>query len=441
MRLPMQLLIHAGFYKGDNQETLPATLGSLDTLRTALHRALVGRELFTFVATQTWLAIYLMEQRRLGLASEWSPYLDFLPEAFPDLPIFYHDRDWEWLRGSSFVQRTEKHREQLRKQFETVEDLVPGFSRNYTFEEFLWARSVVSSRVFGWRLPGVSTDDTDFMVPFGDMFNHRSPKQIEWIFNETSKTLDFWVREDVPAGSELLISYGGKCNSQYLLHYGFALPTISSRVPPLSTVRLALDLDPDVPDRAWRERWLMKQRLQEDADTLVPEEFELKATFAGNGAENFLSYARLLSLPSTGEDFLRTVKRSCRMYSTPPKCDKPLGLSIEAAAIRRGLLAVTEALSRYDTSLEEDESILLTLSGLPLKLVTLRRDEKVVLHWWRRFLGIASDALKDTTEGIEAKAREFPEFSPEAQYLLVTVMALVKVESSYSLKATEASLV
>merc|ERR1712032_51077 len=173
-------------------------------------------------------------------------------------------------------------------------------------------------------------------------------------------TFDYWVREDVPSGGELLISYGGKCNSLYLLHYGFVLPGISSRVPPLSTVRLAMALDTDVPDREWRTRWLKKARLVDDGDTLASEEFELKATFASG--ENMLAYARLLSLPWAGEDFLRTVKRSCRVYSTPPKCETPLGLDIEAAAIQRCLLAVDSALSHYDTSLEEDESMISTLS-------------------------------------------------------------------------------
>ena len=100
---------------------------------------------------------------------------------------------------------------------------VLGFNTTYTLDEFLWARTVISTRVFGWRLPGLPVENPDFMVPLGDMFNHRSPKQIEWVFNSTTQTLDYWAQEDVAAGGELLISYGGKCNSQYLLHYGPAL--------------------------------------------------------------------------------------------------------------------------------------------------------------------------------------------------------------------------
>mmetsp|Transcript_95936 Transcript_95936/g.277047 ORF Transcript_95936/g.277047 Transcript_95936/m.277047 type:complete len:549 (+) Transcript_95936:85-1731(+) len=418
MRIPMSRLMHAGFFKADSSEVVAA-----------MKRGLKGRELETFVAPQTWLAMFMLEQRARGEASSWASYLSILPGAFPTVPIFYQGDDWKWIEGSTFVGRVQRHLGSLKSQYDTVLSLAPEVGDRFSLEDFLWARTAISSRVFGWSLPGFDRDDTDFMVPLGDMFNHRSPKMIEWSFNASSKTLDYRALEDVQAGSELLISYGGKCNSQYLLHYGFTMPNVSTRWPPVSTVRVGMGLDPDVPDREARERWLLKAKLQ-DEGRLAPEEFELKAnTWKNSGAEAMLAYARLLSLPA-GAEFDRKVNgRSCRRFGSPPRCEQPMGLSNEEAALRRCLAAIDKAMAGYPTTLEEDEALLPSLSGVALNLVTLRRDEKVVLQWWQRFFSLALQGLELSPEAFEQKVEgAYGEFSPESQYLRVSLTALLAVE-------------
>lgn len=360
--------------------------------------------------------------------------MDFLPDEFASVPAFYEEKDWSWLEGSTFASRARKHRASLEEQWATLQARVPRINETYSLRDFLWARSAISTRVFGWRLPDLPPEDTEFMVPLGDMFNHRSPKQIEWVFNSSLRTLDYWVREDVPEGGELLISYGGKCNSQYLLHYGFSVANVSSRWPPVSTVRVAMDLDADVPDREERERWLLKKRLRDEESKLTPEEFELKPDkFKGGGAEHMLGYARLLSLPG-GDEFRRRTKneRSCRIFATPPRCENPMGLENERAALQRCLAAVSAAQRAYPTSLAEDAALLAELPfGTPRNLVWLRYDEKVVLRWWRRFFDLAVEALDLPEEEIERRAEEeFGRFSPESQYLRTSLMAVVSVERS-----------
>eukprot|EP00927_Polykrikos_kofoidii_P035269 TRINITY_DN29856_c0_g1_i1.p1 TRINITY_DN29856_c0_g1~~TRINITY_DN29856_c0_g1_i1.p1 ORF type:complete len:588 (-),score=72.85 TRINITY_DN29856_c0_g1_i1:83-1846(-) len=448
LRLPMQVLMHAGYYKVPGSQSPPPPseiIGTVDgpgvasTLSPAMHLGLSdGREFTTYVAPQTWLALYMMEHRRLGSSSEWSPYLELLPQKFPTNPVFFEPQDWKWLEGSTFVRRALRHKDSLRKQFETVSDLVPGFDTNYTLDEFVWARVAISSRVFGWSLPGLSADDTDFMVPLGDMFNHRSPKQIEWVFNKTLRTLDYWAKEDVPRGEELLISYGGKCNSQYLLHYGFAMPGIDKRQPPLSTVRIPFDLDDTIPDRDAREMWLAKNQLKTDV-----EEFEVSTTAAGSGFQNMLGYARLLVIPFA-DNFDRTLKaRGCRVFAMPPRCEQPLSLDVEQAALKLCISVVRRALAAYPTTLEEDEVLLNSTSadhpgndssprlpsGIPRFLVLLRRDEKVVLRWWIRFFEVALEVTELPLEDIEPRSvQEFGQFSPESRYLEITLAALMQVE-------------
>lgn len=48
-----------------------------------------------------------------------------------------------------------------------------------TYEKFIWARMVVSSRIFGVMMGGKKTDA---LVPIADMLNHKIPKMTSCIF-------------------------------------------------------------------------------------------------------------------------------------------------------------------------------------------------------------------------------------------------------------------
>lgn len=191
---------------------------------------------------------------------------------------------------------------------------------------------------------------------------------------------------------------------------------------------MPLDLDDEVPDRERRMQWLLKNRMREEETVLEPEEFDLKMSWRSGGAQNMLGYARLLSIPK--EDFDRAVKgRSCRSYSIPPRCESPMSLENERAALGRVYRGVEQALRRYPTTLEEDEALIPRLTGHHLSLVTLRRDEKVVLTWWKWFFNLAIEALDLSPDEIEDKATQaFGKYHPEGQYLRVTISALVSVE-------------
>jgi len=387
MRIPTKRLMHAGYYKenweGSNATIAPILDAGLDT----------KVERGTYIAPQTWVALYMMEHRRMGRQSEWFHYLDLLPKEFPSCPIFYSDEDFDQLKGSSFVPRAKKHKETLEAQFEAVSKIVPGFADNYTVSEFLWARAAIATRTFGWNIPGIGDGVRDFMVPLGDMFNHRSPKMLEWIFNTTTDSLDYWVREEVSAGQELLISYGTKSNGEYLLHYGFAVQGLPQRSYPVCTVRVVVNLD-GVLDHDAKRKWLIKAAFT-PTKVHKPYEFTLRDTWEKDPA-NMLAYARLLELPD-----IDAVKKAtgpgttnCKRISVPPGlCAQPISLVNERAALARCLSVVDSAMKAYPTSLEEDEAILPGLEGTALFLVTLRRDEKFVLRYWQRFFGLALEMV------------------------------------------------
>jgi hypothetical protein len=54
-----------------------------------------------------------------------------------------------------------------------------------------------------------------------DMLNHRRPKQTTWSYSQVMKGFIIESLEDIPIGTQVFDSYGKKCNSRFLLNYGF----------------------------------------------------------------------------------------------------------------------------------------------------------------------------------------------------------------------------
>lgn len=80
---------------------------------------------------------------------------------------------------------------------------------------------IVSSRLFGIC---IGKYRTDAMVPLADMLNHHIPKQTSWYFSEQHDGFVIKSLKKIPKGSEIYDSYGQKCNSRFLLNYGFTIP-------------------------------------------------------------------------------------------------------------------------------------------------------------------------------------------------------------------------
>jgi len=330
--------------------------------------------------------------------------MSFLPEFYPTVPIFFSEEERSWLNGSNFLNRVDSHFASLKRQYDTVSRFVPWFAETYSLDDYLWARTTISTRVFGWSLPGVDTDSVDFMVPLGDMFNHRSPKQLVWEFNRSSRTLDFWAREAVAKDQELTISYGAKGNSDYLFFYGFVLSRIVESWESRSSVRVTVPLD-HLPDRDEKERFLIDQNYKE-VDSLEPEFFELKIDSWDSQVQGMIAFARMLTLPV--EEMMQRMgqKLGCSPFSSPPQCKKTLSWSNEQAALQLCVAAMDFNMAGYPTTVEDDEVLLESVTGVPRTLVALRREEKLVLRWWRRFFILALDVSGLSRTDMETRAHE-----------------------------------
>jgi histone-lysine N-methyltransferase SETD3 len=77
---------------------------------------------------------------------------------------------------------------------------------------------MVSSRIFGIQVEGIKTDG---FVAYADMLNHKRPRQTTWSYTDEKRGFIIEAMEDIRRGEQVYDSYGKKCNSRFLLNYGF----------------------------------------------------------------------------------------------------------------------------------------------------------------------------------------------------------------------------
>lgn len=119
-----------------------------------------------------------------------------------------------------------------------------------SMEEFWWARMMVASRNFGIT---VDKQRTDALVPLADMLNHYRPRQTRWAFDSHKQAFVIHALQKLYPGQQVYDSYGKKCNSRFLLNYGF---TVERNVDEdigqsHNEVRLLLDFSAAVQGDSW----------------------------------------------------------------------------------------------------------------------------------------------------------------------------------------------
>ncbi len=86
--------------------------------------------------------------------------------------------------------------------------------------QFVWARVVVLTRVFGVRMHGRKTSA---LVPLADTLRH-GRECCKWSFDNDSNSFVIEASRPLKAGEMINVSFGKKCNSRFLLNYGFTQP-------------------------------------------------------------------------------------------------------------------------------------------------------------------------------------------------------------------------
>jgi histone-lysine N-methyltransferase SETD3 len=128
----------------------------------------------------TYLAVYLLTERSKGRDSFWFPFLSALPVKYRNMPIFFDEAELAWLTGSMCLDKIAERKESLRLEYDNLCRYIPSVAQ-FAFDDFVWARLVVISRIFGITVKGKKTDG---LVPLADMLNHKRPRETKWSFDD-----------------------------------------------------------------------------------------------------------------------------------------------------------------------------------------------------------------------------------------------------------------
>ena len=112
-----------------------------------------------------------MQEKRKE-SSHFEHYLEVLPKAFDNFPIFYTQDERAWLEGSPFQNQISDKIKDIQADYNIIASEVPDF-REFSLKEYSEIRMMVASRIFGIMVDGVKTDG---FVPYADMLNHRRPR-------------------------------------------------------------------------------------------------------------------------------------------------------------------------------------------------------------------------------------------------------------------------
>lgn len=139
------------------------------------------------LSPQQLLSVYLMWETHKGVASEWHPYIQTLPNTF-STPAYFTDRELKMLPKAVF-QRASKLNRNLWTSYRQVAAFSaknwPESVEKFTFEAFRHAWYAVNSRSVYMEI-----DKSDFvageenniaLAPFLDLLNHSTQAQVSLV--------------------------------------------------------------------------------------------------------------------------------------------------------------------------------------------------------------------------------------------------------------------
>ncbi len=147
-------------------------------------------------------------------------FAEILPQELTNMPLFWNEEQLKWLEGSYLLQQVEDRKENIKRDYEQILTVAPELADIASLHDFMWARMIVASRNFGVTIDGRKTDA---MVPYADMLNHYRPRETKWTFNSLRQCFTITSTTTLLKGQQVYDSYGKKCNSRFLLNYGFAV--------------------------------------------------------------------------------------------------------------------------------------------------------------------------------------------------------------------------
>jgi histone-lysine N-methyltransferase SETD3 len=311
------------------------------------------------------LSTFMLTEIDKGSKSKWKYYFDFLPVNYNNFPIFYGDREFNYLKGTQFLELIKKKKREMKEDYDLLINVIPGYAK-YDFNLFKKMREVISSRVFGVTIKGKKND---IIAPYADMLNHKRPRQTQWNFDDDSNCFIIKGVTNVKKGQEVFDSYGIKCNSRFLLNYGFTVENNED-----NEFKIVLMLNENSP--------LFKEKMEYLGNKNYSKKFSL--VINNNSDSKIIPFFSFMRFIFYNKSNFKDVDTS-----------KPISIQNEIILFTKLKELMKNYLSKYPTNLEDDIEYLnknkKKMDFNEYNCYIIRIGEKKILNY---YLNMANDILK-----------------------------------------------
>lgn len=310
--------------------------------------------------------IVFMLQDMMKPTSFFKPYYDILPQDVSNFPVFWEEDELKHLEGSTLPTECKQRIAKIRNDYNIIGEVVPNFLRDFSFKKFLWCRTIVGSRNFTIT---IGSGKRTSMVPQADMLNHYRPRETSWTYENDIDCFTITSLKPLKKGQQVMDSYGKKCNSKFLLHYGFAVEcNREANGVCLNKITVQLDIKASDP--------LMRQKLPMIARA---KKFRVCMSYQAKETREALDYARVAV---ANEDELRSMTKP---YAT--RCHTGVvSLRNEVAAIELMATSMERRLKDYPQTLAEDQALMASGKLTPFSnrrnaLIVMMGEKEICAMW------------------------------------------------------------
>jgi histone-lysine N-methyltransferase SETD3 len=277
----------------------------------------------------------------------------------------------------------------MKKDYLKLCEYIPLFNQ-FTFDEFMEARMIISSRIFGIS---INNNKTDVLVPYADLLNHKRPRQTQWYYDDKLESFVIQATEDIKEGNEIFDSYGRKTNARFLLNYGFCLEDNDT-----SEFLITVNFNENYP--LYEE----KKKFFQNEYELV-RRFNLNNNFYESQIIELLSFLRFILFEGDINELYNAINSSENIYNEDVPLTfyyiQPISKELEIKVLKHLNLLCRRALGKYPTTFEEDQNILKTKKNISFNLrncLLLLMSEKTVLSYFIFFCEYCLELLKLKTQ-------------------------------------------
>eukprot|EP00472_Partenskyella_glossopodia_P014212 CAMPEP_0197540538 /NCGR_PEP_ID=MMETSP1318-20131121/66204_1 /TAXON_ID=552666 /ORGANISM="Partenskyella glossopodia, Strain RCC365" /LENGTH=402 /DNA_ID=CAMNT_0043099571 /DNA_START=71 /DNA_END=1279 /DNA_ORIENTATION=+ len=369
-------------------------------------------------SAHTWIATFLLQERHKKKSSFFYPYINALPKKFPTIPLFFKENLLKELKGSFSLGKISRRNEHLNHEYIRLQHKLEEF-KHFSYEDFVWARLVVITRIFGIVVNGVKTDG---LVPYADMLNHKVPRETNWTYSDAKEGFNITTIRGLKMGAEVFDSYGHKCNHRFFVNYGF---TIRNNHDDNECV-ISIDLE-----QLHIQEAKLKALKSLYLDPSLHNTHQIPAKYDSKSKRLFGFCRLMVAGVADFNNVVYQIAGSHRMQIGRGEVPDFHLEAIEAISRENEIKVLTNirsaarsALAEFDTSVAYDRKLLDDgIKDINLKnCVVMRLGEKLVLEWWVSLCDRGLDMLNMSffrlRGRIKAILNEDPDFDAYVEQVL-----------------------